>query len=285
VNQNRVADLGAQGFQCQEGKIPCDQLALDEVNRERSEAEISEEGEISKTLSIYEVEHILCVDYVTDCPITDIKVSNNETYTADIVNSGYEAIYTGDIGDGGETTIFISKQSKSLPVAGGRLSPFEPCLNPSEFPLSPSNYFDDELQMRASECSESTFHESSRDMRFEKLDLPIKQKDLEEENGITRILADRYEKGPSSARIIRQIRKHNVYNPYVRKTINWKLSCETGDDAIMPRRDAYENILTRLLESQVITIGMMSETPTLVALFIFLAALTIAVTVLIIKCC
>lgn len=178
VNQNRVADFGAQGFSCQDGKVPCDERALEEANRERTEAEISEEGEISETLSAFSVEHIVCVDYITDCPITDIKVSNNETY-ADIMASGYEAIYTGNIDQGAETTVFISKQSKSLPVTGGRLSPFEPCLNPSEFPLSPSNYFDDEIQMRASECSESTFLESNRDMRYEKLDLPIKQEDLE----------------------------------------------------------------------------------------------------------
>jgi len=139
--------------------------------------------------------------------------------------------------------------------------------------------------MRASECSWSDFHENNRDMRFEKLDLPIKQEDLEAESGITDIFADRYEKGPSSARIIRQIRKHNVFYPYIRKTINWSLSCETGDDAFMPRKDAYDNILTRLLESQVITIGKMSETPTTLALVIFIAALIIAVTVLIIKCC
>lgn len=108
MNQNRVADFGAQGFQCQDGKVPCDERALEEVNRERAEAELREEGEVSESPSTFSAEHIVCVDYVTDCPITDIKVSNNETY-ADIMASGYEAIYTGNIDQGAETTVYISK--------------------------------------------------------------------------------------------------------------------------------------------------------------------------------
>ena len=73
--------------------------------------------------------------------------------------------------------------------------------------------------------------------------------------------------------------------PYIRKTIGWKLECELSNNSLMSRRDAYDNILTKKLDSQVPQIGLISKAYSVAALITFLVGLSIMLTVVIIRCC
>ena len=139
----------------------------------------------------------------------------------------------------------------NLPVLRVLMRSDFPCLRSQYTPNDPSGYFRDEMRRDMSPCPRHPYFETRIDLRYDRVagDLEINQGDFEDENGLTAIWEDRYDKdGLAENSLIRQVRKQGRYRAYSRGTVGWALDCEL-DSRKISRQEAFDDILNREIKS------------------------------------
>ena len=183
-------------------------------------------------LSTGNVENVLCVKDLAECPITSIELSTD-----------------GD----GNLVATPSIIPDRLPLSSFKFSAGLPCISYTEEPLTQEGQFTDEYNFALKGCTKDDFLGTSTDARFYQVgDFSINQGDFEEQNFITDIFIGRYNRNDATNFNAIEERAANTLELYASSAVGWKLACEDDPSTKkhFSRKDAYDLMFKKTLNTQ-----------------------------------